>query len=218
MVYFGWTAATGGARNDQQVHTVNMQFSPEGTPFPVEWLGFEAQQQGTEVALDWATATELNSDYFVVERSRTAGQYEEIGRVQAAGTTDVPQHYTFVDANPMAPAGQVSLHYRLRQVDFDGAFSYSSIREVAWKTPGTASGLQAYPNPAQTWVTVVAPSPGHYELEIRDIQGRTLYRGTIEDAHQAPRQQVPVASWPRAMYVIQLRGATQVYERRLVVE
>ncbi|RMG74175.1 MAG: T9SS C-terminal target domain-containing protein [Bacteroidetes bacterium] len=215
LVYFGWSAATGGRNNDQQVHVVSMQFAPEGTTFPVEWLGFEAQQEGATVVLDWATATELNSDYFAIERSDGIEDYVEIGRMPAAGTTDEKQTYAYTDLAP-APSEGAPLFYRLRQVDFDGAFSYSQVREVHFAPVG--SGLQVFPNPAREQVHISAPAPGQYTLSAVDLQGRQVYQANLEAIGNAPQADLSVTDWPAGVYILQLKGSETVYSQRLVVE
>jgi hypothetical protein len=99
----------------------------EGTvPFPVELLSFEASADDDHVDLKWSTASETNNDYFTIERSKTADDFEKLIDVDGAGNSNSILHYYTVDENPLPGLS----YYRLKQVDYDGAFTYSEIRSV----------------------------------------------------------------------------------------
>lgn len=141
----------------------------EAATFPVEWLGFEARTVGEQVNLQWKTATEVNSHYFGVERSPDQQAWEEVGRVAAAGHSQEVQQYDFRDEPPRT--GQ--WYYRLRQVDLDGSFSYSS--QVAVNLSGLS--FSAYPNPVRDRLYLQAK--GAWTAELQDFSGRVVahYQG-----------------------------------------
>ena len=91
---------------------------------PVELTSFTAKVNGTEVELGWATATELNNNGFEVQR-KSREDFVTVGFVKGKGTTSEIQNYSFVDQN--LSVGSYS--YRLKQVDYNGAFAYSDIIE-----------------------------------------------------------------------------------------
>ena len=94
---------------------------------PVELTTFTAKPATKRsVMLEWATASEDNNDYFAVEHSRNGIDFEEVDYVQGAGTTLEPQSYTYLHEQP----AKGSNYYRLKQMDYDGAFSYSPIEVV----------------------------------------------------------------------------------------
>lgn len=116
-------------------------------PLPVQLVQFTATKQGPAARLAWATATEKNSAYFTVQRARDGQNFTDIGRVEAQGTTSSRHDYTLLDAAPFAGLN----YYRLRQVDRDGAATYSPVVTVRFESQGTAPAtpaLLAYPNPA----------------------------------------------------------------------
>ncbi|MEL6673842.1 MAG: T9SS type A sorting domain-containing protein [Bacteroidota bacterium] len=98
---------------------------------PVEFGDFSARQVDQSIVLDWETLKEVNSDYMAIERSPNGIFFAEVGRVQGADFSEVAISYQFIDQKPLA--GQNI--YRIRQVDFDGSFSYSNIIEIQVKTP-----------------------------------------------------------------------------------
>ena len=129
----------------QDVPLLSLQY-----PLPVELTSFEAKWTGSATELRWATASEKNSSYFVVERSTTGqGEYQPVGRVAAAGSSTSPRSYQLRDAEA-GTLGASTLYYRLRQVDADGSESFSPVAAVAvGKSVGLAQ-LEVYPNPVGT--------------------------------------------------------------------
>ena len=91
---------------------------------PVEFLYFTAKKEGEKAKLEWATAVEIDNDYFLVERSIDGIHFREIGRVQAAGNSQEIQIYNLLDVDMQAGFN----YYRIRQVDFDGRHSFSEIK------------------------------------------------------------------------------------------
>jgi len=92
---------------------------------PVELVDFTGEERNCENHLTWQTATETNSNYFVIERSLDAIQFSEIGRVTAAGNSQQHITYDFVDSS----AGTI-MYYRLKQVDTDGSYEYFDIIKI----------------------------------------------------------------------------------------
>lgn len=116
---------------------------------PVELISLNASASKSSVTLSWSTATETNNRGFEVERSIN-GNFEVIGFVAGRGTTTEKQSYSFIDNNPAAGI----IRYRLKQIDFDGTYSYSSVIEVDFKTPTTFDLAQNYPNPFNPTTTI----------------------------------------------------------------
>ncbi|MCK6650293.1 MAG: DUF2341 domain-containing protein, partial [Bacteroidia bacterium] len=92
-------------------------------PLPIELLSFTAQYVGENVKLRWETSSEHNNDYFTIERSADGTNFSDIGTVNGAGNSSVHQNYQFIDHDPY----EAITYYRLKQTDFDGAFSRSHI-------------------------------------------------------------------------------------------
>ncbi|CAN5575047.1 hypothetical protein BH11BAC1_BH11BAC1_07680 [soil metagenome] len=96
-------------------------------PLPVELLNFSGEPAGNFNILDWTTASEINSDYFTIERSRDGNDFEIVGTSKAAGNSVSVLHYQLEDQHPFYG----KTFYRLRQTDFDGRFSFSAIIAIS---------------------------------------------------------------------------------------
>jgi hypothetical protein len=114
--------------------------SSQSSPLPVELLSFDAKAQGGLVKLDWITASEINNDYFTVERSRNGYDFNDLLTVDGNGSTSSVSNYTAYDEQPYSGVN----YYRLRQTDFDGRSSHSEIKAVSFIKAGVVS---LFPNP-----------------------------------------------------------------------
>jgi len=105
---------------------------------PVTLISFKAQAEGQTAALSWATSEETNSDRFDIERSQNGKNWVKIGSLASHKESNVNQYYAFSDATPLRGDN----YYRLKMVDLDGTFAYSSIEKANFE--GIAL---VYPNP-----------------------------------------------------------------------
>lgn len=149
-------------------------------PLSVEFSSFTALPNANGVKLLWETCCEVNNAGFEVERKQPATEWQTIGFVQGRGTTSEVQRYSFSDN--AAPTGVVM--YRLKQVDFDGAFSYSPIVETVVGAPTAFALNQNYPNPfnPETRVGYRLPIAADVKLELYDALGRKV--ATLVNARQ----------------------------------
>ena len=114
---------------------------------PVTLVSFDLSTFQSIVTLSWATISENNNDHFLIERKSSSSQaaWEAIAMVNGAGSSQVINQYHYEDRQP--PLGQ--LLYRLKQVDFDGLYQYSEIKQVM-----VHSSKNLFPNPAKDIVYV----------------------------------------------------------------
>jgi hypothetical protein len=95
---------------------------------PVELVVFNGECINSKIMLNWSTASEINNDYFIIERSKDAFIFDEIGRVDGSGNSSEIHNYEFVDKNPIEGIA----YYRLQQVDFNGDAYYSELIAVEY--------------------------------------------------------------------------------------
>jgi hypothetical protein len=148
---------------------------------PVELTSFTAGLSGQTVILNWTTATELNNQGFKIERHTTTSNWETIGYVPGFGTTSEPKTYSYTDDKIVTG----TYTYRLKQVDFDGTFSYSDEVEVEVDfAPSDFALLQNYPNPfnPNTKIQFQVPRTSSVTVKIYDMLGQevsTLFAGEV---------------------------------------
>ena len=142
---------------------------------PVEMLAFTASVNNSDVQLLWSTATELNNRGFEIERSNNdQNNFAIIGFVQGKGNSTEINYYSFSD-NPQV-SGTNQIYYRLKQVDFDGTFSYSEVVNVTYDVPAEFVLSQNYPNPfnPSTTINYYVPKESYVSIKVYDFLGREI--------------------------------------------
>ncbi len=125
---------------------------PPANPLPISLIRFEGRNIGRENLLIWETAQEINNSHFVLEKSVNATDFSPIAQINGQGNTKLTTAYEFTDSEIARIA-----YYRLKQVDFDGEFSFSKIIELkfaTWEKPM----FVAFPNPFSEYISI-SPSP-----------------------------------------------------------
>lgn len=182
-------------------------FGPEN--IPVELTSFTAQANGNSVHLAWQTASETNNAGFEVQMLRS-DTWTPLGFVEGNGTTAEAQSYAF-DANDL----NVGTHiFRLKQVDFDGAFEYSAEVEAIVEVVGTHQLSAAYPNPfnPQSRFRLAVAQDQHVTATLYNALGRrvsVLFNGQIK-AQTARVFTIGGEALPSGTYFVRVSGETFV--------
>ena len=184
-------------------------------PLPVELLDLKAEVQGEKVRVSWITVSEKNNDYFIVEKSIDAKNFEEVGRVPAKTSTSALNNYEIFDANPY----QAINYYRLKQFDKNGKFTYSKIISIKMGK-NTANNLSIYPNPTTNNEFVVdlkGTDLAGAQVTVTDMLGKTVYSTKIEQngSFQTIRPNITLAN---GMYIVTVQTNEKVYQQRLSVK
>lgn len=150
---------------------------------PIELLSFTGKNKGLVNVLDWTSASELNNDYFTIERSQDGEQFSELGRVAGMGTT-INHTYSLIDKNPFSGTS----YYRLKQTDFNGKSEIFKTVSVSMNaTPNTLSTIHVSPNPFTDGFTAETDFTAEFELsgkedlwvQIMNTSGIMVYTGKI---------------------------------------
>ena len=140
------------------------------TPLPIELISFNAKPIDNRVVqLDWTTASEINNDYFTIEKSKDIIDWKEVKNVDGAGNSTLLISYTAVDENPYHGIS----YYRLKQTDFDGQYSYSKIRVVNINDL-ESSQINIYPNPTNAQITIEGRKSEIAEFRIYKMDGQDV--------------------------------------------
>lgn len=116
--------------------------NPGSSPLPIKLLSFDAKPNDNRVDLNWTTATEINNDFFTIEKSSDATTFENVGTVKGAGNSNAVLNYSIVDNNPY----EGTSYYRLKQTDFDGKYTYSNTVAIEFDTSDNFI-FNVFPNP-----------------------------------------------------------------------
>ena len=184
-------------------------------PLPVSISSFDAITHGGEVHLEWITESELNNAGFYLERALGNASYETMAFVNGHGTTDQPQHYSYIDTLPQSSD---SITYRLKQVDFDGAFEYSNLIKIAPPAPAHFELSANYPNPfnPKTLIQYALPRDHEVKLLVYDVTGREMAR--LQDGFQPAGRysiELDATGWPSGIYLYRLEAGTRSEARTM---
>ena len=172
---------------------------------PVTLLSFAGKKDGPINLLQWRTATEQNNRGFELQKSANGIEFSSIGFVatKANGGNSTGQlSYQYTDKKPLSAGG----YYRLKQVDFDGKFSYSKIVFIKGEGVTQLSIASLYPNPTHQLLNAVleAPIAQRVQLVIADLAGKVVMQQTMELQKGANNTAVNVASLAKGVYVVKV--------------
>jgi hypothetical protein len=149
------------------------------SPLPIELIDFHAEGGCGEVEVKWSTATEKDNDHFMLRRSADGEVFEDLVRVEGAGTSQQRLDYSFVDAAPLSGMN----YYRLDQYDVDGTETQSAV--IASRAAACGDlGASVFPNPTTDQLTIVGLPQGQgygVNIDLLDAQGRVLRNWLVAD-------------------------------------
>lgn len=170
---------------------------------PVTWLSLSAKATKEGNVLSWATAVEKNSDYFWIERSREGIEFEQIGKIAGQGNSSAPHDYKYTDLQP----GVGISYYRLKQVDFDGGYSYSTIISARSAFKGIQVSSKGI-NPVKDKVSfelLLAETPSSVvNVSVSDALGRVLLQKQVENT--GDEQSLDVTMLKEGLYFLCVRS------------
>lgn len=180
------------------------------TVLPVSLLDFQTKMQTNgRVSLNWSTASELNNNYFLIERSADGKNFTQIGQVASKGSNS-RLDYSFTDATPFKGLN----YYKLTQVDFDGGNKTLGIKSQNVSI-STANSI-LYPNPLQgnkLYLSLANQADGSVSVSINNLLGKTIYQGKVNVVSGTAT--VPLSVKPvSGVYLVNVEGQNF----RLIVE
>ena len=199
-------------------------FSPfgageSGSPLPIELVRFDAKSvDNNSVQLEWQTALEINNEQFIIERSDDAFVFYEIGAMDGRGNSQIRNDYEFIDYFPLSGIN----YYRLKQIDFDGTFTYSDIVSVSMKNNDELLILSVFPNPTNGKILNLTTSGLNQEervlMQIISVYGSPmLSRYFYADDRGEINIQIPdIKNWSDGFYIITLYTEKSLVQGRII--
>ncbi len=186
-----------------------------GNPLPVELSSFNAKLENKNVNVTWVTQSEINSDYFTVERAKDNIHYSAIATIPAAGTTTVTHPYSFIDREPFHGTS----YYRLKQTDFDGHVTYFRPASV-FNTD--KKQFLVYPNPS-SGSSISLYSSGNdlknYQITVQDLNGKEI-PSVISKSEDSGELKLTIDESYRnigSMYIITATSNGEILRDKLII-
>lgn len=167
-----------GASGDITTTTKQPSFSPFTFAFktpqvlPIELLNFNAIRDVKKVNIDWSTASETNNNFFTVERSKDATNFEFVGNYSGAGFSTSMLKYSTIDNAPYLEES----YYRLKQTDYDGNYTYSNIVAVDAINNAQNENISIIKVQNSLEIGIENGLSSEYVVRIIDTFGRVIYQ------------------------------------------
>ncbi len=186
-------------------------------PLPIELLSFEAHVVNSIVKLKWVTASELNNDFFTVQRSIDGEKFEAIERIPGRGTTSERHTYEALDAFPILGRS----YYRLSQTDFDGTTTFSNI--VLVEVDRSMGGVVAlYPNPIEKSKTLniqyETAAGEEILIQIFDLAGKLVQSTSVNASGGLSTLELEIESDSSGTYILQVTSQLRSQSFRLFLK
>jgi hypothetical protein len=209
------TNATATVSSQSIALTGSPIFLNVATLIPVELVNFTGKVEKNKHILSWQTATEINADYFEVEKSEDGSNFGPLSinaKIKAFGNSSKPQNYSTTDENVSIGAN----YYRLRMVDLDGKEKYSDIVTLQAESKLSA---KISPNPFEKTVLIELNSLINNDLvtaELMDVSGKILIRKTIQMTEKTTQFSFDTEGSPSGFYFVRLSNKSGVLQKKIV--
>ncbi len=200
-------------------NNVDLGFSPILiSPLPIELLNFTATANNTQIELRWTTASETNNDFFTIERSVDAIQYETMMNIDAVGNSSDASYYSASDEHPHLGIS----YYRLKQTDFDGKFKYFAAVGITFST-NCPSSLNVYPNPIimgdNIYINITGEEGNEMLIEVNDLLGKQCYsKMVIIESENYPFALDNYNKLNPGVYIVVVSNNKKQYRKEIIVQ
>ena len=170
-----------------------------------------------DVLIEWSTYSEINNDYFTIEKTKDGVHWFEVARINGNGNTNQVHRYSSIDEDPYSGKS----YYRLKQTDFDGRFDHFTPLSITIQI--SQSEFVVYPNPSNGRISIeISSGFDNDEIMIRifSLDGNLLYSKSVtQEATEASRKfQIDVSEEiPSGVYIIQLRSEQENQSKKLII-
>jgi hypothetical protein len=184
------------------------------TLLPLIFTNFSVVEKDSKALLNWSTTAEIQNDYFDIEKSEDGNRFYSIGKVKKSNTTSQNATYSFIDQDALSSIA----FYRLKQVDIDGKFTYSTLVNFKRKISDNKS-ISIYPNPIQDKINIrlKANSNTACTLKIVNEFGQVVHTQNIKIANG---QNEIVIDKPinltKGIYTLQITTVLENYNSRFI--
>ncbi len=182
-------------------------------PLPVELSSFNGEKEDKGVRLKWSTESEVNNDYFLIEKSTDGRNFEALGTVQGKGTTYNTESYDWLDDRPSIGVN----YYRLTQFDFDGTFEI--FNKIVAVTFYGDQEIQVSPNPVkgdQIQLIYQTNTPGELELDIYNTAGQLVQQLNVQTTASRNVFDISLNEISNGVYIIRATQGDTIQSLRFV--
>ena len=184
-----------------------------GNPLPIELISFDVTMSSGRAVITWTTATEIDNDYFTVERTLDGVNFEDVLQMAGAGNSFSPITYIAYDENPLPGTS----YYRLRQTDYNGGFVCSGLVELYNPYISNVNDFTVTKNGDEVIVDYILAEPTDFDLYLYDMMGRVVSKQSAASVVGENRQTINVGSLGSGAYFVTLMNKSDVHSEKIVI-
>ena len=201
-----WTIASYSGNSSPGERNTNSEL-------PIQLISFTAKTNSNFINLNWQTATEENNDYFTIERSYNAKDFEEVIQVAGAGNSNQILNYKYNDVNADLSH---TVYYKLKQTDYDGKYTYSSIISVNSKS-NAFEIIESYANNGVINISINSNINKSAFIELYDITGSLVYNNKLLIKKGINSYKINVSEYSSGVYFIRINDNNQTINTKLII-
>lgn len=219
-VFSSTDSYTNGARLNHSGSVINcspnfcdtyFRISINNAPLPVELINFSGQILERKVELNWSTASELDNLGFEIQKSINGRDWRTINFAEGQGTSNEINEYRYDDLNPYSGFN----YYRLKQIDFDGAFEYSKV--IAVEYDNSKKSIRVFPNPSNGLINLQIdnPSSQRMKITISDNLGRKVWESVLVEGESNWRKEIEIEE--NGIYFVTAQIGDEIFYERVII-
>lgn len=179
---------------------------------PVELLSFATECINRNVMIKWSTASEINNDFFMIEKSTDEINFVPVGIVKGVGNSSVVQHYSFIDTDPF----QGTSYYRLKQTDFNGITqTFSSVSISSCSSGGLSINIGQNYGDDDFWISISGADNDNFTVVVVDAFGQQLFSKFLSGitGSYLLKERLTLAS---GVYVVNVNSGNEFFSKKLI--
>jgi len=189
--------------------------APHNLPLPIDLLFFNAEcdNANNRIKIFWTTTSEINNDYFTIERSTDGFDFEPIATIDGAGNSSSTNQYSFIDDN--FPGG--TCYYRLKQTDYNGQFNYVDVISVNCSSNLEFELINMIPNLAKENLYVIFKD-GIEEpiyINVYDMIGKKIYTEQVISKYGINKTQLDMTYFSSGVYFINISNGKKNFAEKI---
>lgn len=187
----------------------------ETLPLPVELIEFSAECMENYIAINWATLSENNNDYFTIEKSEDGKTFYEIGEIAGAGNSSTYQFYSFSDYRPSLDIN----YYRLKQVDINGDKTYTDIVSASCKEEQSYEDVIIFNSPYsdEIIISLKGENTADFQALFTDQLGRIIINKEVNFSKNNNSISIDKLGLSAGVYNLSLRSEVNVITKQIVI-
>ncbi len=212
------TSPTGTCKNDPTAAIAPADFfrswtlSSKINPLPIELTSFNVDCNNAEAVITWTSATEINNDYYTIDRTIDGATYETIATVKGAGNSSMPLTYSITDNNPLRGTS----YYRLSQTDLDGKTThFAPITFQGCKVSGTT--ISAFNSNGNITVRVSSDYSDTYTVSLVNTLGQIILREVKSLPAGYSEFMLNPGTLSKSIYMLNVKSNRANYSKKLVL-